>query len=135
VRCVPSGRSTTAGPRSPPCSRYERLFDWSSTTPALTSAYTVIKEPSEQLYRHPVVGEPLQVIISMLRSPRHERPGAHVKFQIKKTSDGQYRLNLVASNGRVLATSETYTRKQPAKDTIESIRKSAAAATVEDLAD
>ena len=58
-----------------------------------------------------------------------------MKFQIKKTSDGQYRLNLVASNGRVLATSETYTRKQPAKDTIESIRKSAAAATVEDLAD
>jgi len=58
-----------------------------------------------------------------------------VKFQIKKTSNGQYRFNLVASNGQVLATSETYTRKQSAKDTIESIRKSAAAATVEDLAD
>lgn len=58
-----------------------------------------------------------------------------MKFQIKKTSNGQYRFNLVASNGQVLATSETYTRKQSAKDTIESIRKSAAAATVEDLAD
>jgi len=58
-----------------------------------------------------------------------------MKFQIKKTSNGQYRFNLVASNGQVLATSETYTRKQSAKDTIESIRKSAAVATVEDLGD
>ncbi|HZN71519.1 MAG TPA: YegP family protein [Micromonosporaceae bacterium] len=57
-----------------------------------------------------------------------------MKFQIKKTSNDQYRFNLIASNGQVLATSGTYTRKQSAKDTIGSIRHSAAA-TVEDLAD
>jgi len=56
-----------------------------------------------------------------------------VKFQIKKTSNGQYRFNIIASNGQVIATSETYTRKQSAKDTIESIKKGADAATVEDL--
>ena len=58
-----------------------------------------------------------------------------VKFQIKKTSNGQYRFNIIASNGQVIATSETYTRKQSAKDTIESIKKGADAATVEDLND
>jgi len=58
-----------------------------------------------------------------------------VKFQIKKTSNGQYRFNIIASNGQVIATSETYTRKQSAKDTIESIKNGAGAATVEDLSD
>lgn len=56
-----------------------------------------------------------------------------MKFQIKKASNGQYRFTIVASNGQVVATSETYVRKQSARDTIESIRKSAAAATVDDL--
>jgi len=48
-----------------------------------------------------------------------------VKFQIKKTSNDQYRFNIVATNGQILATSETYTRKQSAKDAIESVMKSA----------
>jgi uncharacterized protein YegP (UPF0339 family) len=55
-----------------------------------------------------------------------------MRFVIKKASSGQYRFNLVASNGQVLATSETYTRKQSALDTIRSIQTSAAAATVDD---
>ena len=56
-----------------------------------------------------------------------------MKFQIKKTSNDQYRFNIVATNGQILATSETYTRKQSAKDTIASIIKSAGGATIEDL--
>jgi uncharacterized protein YegP (UPF0339 family) len=32
-----------------------------------------------------------------------------MKFVLKKTSNGQYRFNLVASNGQVVATSETDT--------------------------
>jgi uncharacterized protein len=31
-----------------------------------------------------------------------------MRFVVKKASNGQYRFNLVASNGQVLATSETY---------------------------
>lgn len=33
-----------------------------------------------------------------------------MKFRIKKASNGQFRFNIVASNGQIVATSETYTR-------------------------
>jgi uncharacterized protein YegP (UPF0339 family) len=55
-----------------------------------------------------------------------------MKFVIKKTSNNQFRFNLVAGNGESVATSETYTRKAAAIDTIESIRKSVGAATIDD---
>ena len=58
--------------------------------------------------------------------------GSIVKFHLKKASNGQFRFNLVASNGQIVATSETYTRKQSALDTIASIQNNAAGATVED---
>jgi uncharacterized protein YegP (UPF0339 family) len=56
-----------------------------------------------------------------------------VKFQIKKTSNNQYRFNVIASNGQVLATSETYVQKGSALSAIESIKKNAAAAATDDL--
>ena len=55
-----------------------------------------------------------------------------MKFVIKKTGNGQYRFNMVATNGQVVATSETYARKQSAVETIESIKNKAADATVDD---
>jgi uncharacterized protein len=55
-----------------------------------------------------------------------------MRFVLKKTSNGQFRFNLVASNGQTVATSETYTRKQSALDTIASIQKNAAAANIDD---
>jgi uncharacterized protein YegP (UPF0339 family) len=58
-----------------------------------------------------------------------------VKFVVKKTSNGEYRFNLVASNGQVVATSESYKRKTSALDTIASIQKNAGAATVDDATD
>jgi len=58
-----------------------------------------------------------------------------VKFQIKKTSNNQYRVNIVASNGQVLATSETYVQKASAVSAIESIKKNAATASTADLSD
>ena len=58
-----------------------------------------------------------------------------MKFEIKKSSTGQFRFNLVASNGQVVATSETYARKQSALDTIASIKKSASNADINDLSD
>jgi hypothetical protein len=55
-----------------------------------------------------------------------------MKFVVKKASNGQFRFNLVASNGQIVATSETYVRRQSALDTIESIKKNAGAAQVDD---
>lgn len=58
-----------------------------------------------------------------------------MKFQIKRTSNNQFRFNIVASNGQVLATSETYVQKASAVSAIESIKKNIAAASTEDLTD
>ena len=58
-----------------------------------------------------------------------------MKFVVKKTSNEQFRFNLVASNGQIVATSETCTRKQSALDTIESIKNNAAAASIDDETD
>jgi uncharacterized protein YegP (UPF0339 family) len=55
-----------------------------------------------------------------------------MKFVVKKTSNDQFRFNLIASNGQVVATSESYTRKQSALDTIASIQKNAGTATLDD---
>lgn len=55
-----------------------------------------------------------------------------MKFVVKNSSNGQYRFNIVASNGQIVATSETYVRKQSALDTIESIKKNVSGATVDD---
>jgi uncharacterized protein YegP (UPF0339 family) len=58
-----------------------------------------------------------------------------MKFQIRRsTSTTQpYYWRIVASNGQTLATSETYVSKDSAKSAINSVKASAATATVEDL--
>jgi uncharacterized protein len=59
--------------------------------------------------------------------------GPPMKFDLKKSSNGRLRFNLVASNRQIVATSETYARKQSALDTIASIKKNASNADVDDL--
>lgn len=54
------------------------------------------------------------------------------KFVVKKTSNGQFRFNLKAGNGEVIATSESYTTKAAALKGIESVKSNAAGAAVED---
>jgi len=54
------------------------------------------------------------------------------KFVLKKGSTGKYHFNLVASNGQVIATSEAYERKQSALAGIESVKKNAPDAAIED---
>jgi uncharacterized protein YegP (UPF0339 family) len=54
------------------------------------------------------------------------------KFVLKKGSTGKYHFNLVASNGQVIATSETYERKQSALSGIESVKDNAPGAEIED---
>lgn len=58
-----------------------------------------------------------------------------MKFVVKKTSNGQFRFTLVAGNGQVVATSESYTRKASALETIASISKNAGGAEVDDQTD
>ena len=57
------------------------------------------------------------------------------KFVIKKDKSGQYRFNLKAGNGEIIATSEAYTSKAGCKNGIESVRKNAPDAKVVDETD
>lgn len=54
------------------------------------------------------------------------------KFVLKKDAAGKYRFNLVASNGEIIASSEAYNSKASALGGIESVKKNAPEAPVED---
>ena len=54
------------------------------------------------------------------------------KFVLKKTDSGQFHFNLLATNGRVIATSDSYKTKAAALNGIESIKKNAPGASTDD---
>jgi uncharacterized protein YegP (UPF0339 family) len=54
------------------------------------------------------------------------------KFVLKKGSTGKFHFNLIATNGQVIATSEAYESKAAALNGIESVKKNAPVAEVED---
>jgi uncharacterized protein YegP (UPF0339 family) len=54
------------------------------------------------------------------------------KFEINKDVAGEFRFKLLATNGQVIAVSEGYTNKDGAINGIESVKKNAAAAVIED---
>jgi uncharacterized protein YegP (UPF0339 family) len=54
------------------------------------------------------------------------------KFVLKKGSTGKFRFNLVATNGQVIATSESYESKASAINGIESVKRNAPDAEVDD---
>ena len=54
------------------------------------------------------------------------------KFVLKKGSTGKFHFNLVAGNGQVIATSESYESKPAAMNGIESVQKNAPGAEVDD---
>ena len=54
------------------------------------------------------------------------------KFGLTKGSSGTYHFNLVASNGQVIATRESYERKASALNGIESVKKNAPDAEIDD---
>ena len=61
--------------------------------------------------------------------------GSHkpdAKFEISKDVAGEFRFKLVATNGECIAVSEGYTNKDGAMTGIESVKKNAAAAVIED---
>lgn len=47
------------------------------------------------------------------------------KYELKKSSNGQFMFNLKAANGEVILTSELYVEKSSAKQGIESVKKNA----------
>jgi uncharacterized protein YegP (UPF0339 family) len=57
------------------------------------------------------------------------------KFVVKKGDSGKFHFNLVASNGQVIATSERYETKTSALNGIESVRKNAPDAELDDQTD
>ncbi|HEY2239380.1 MAG TPA: YegP family protein [Streptosporangiaceae bacterium] len=54
------------------------------------------------------------------------------KFVLKKGSSGKFHFNLHASNGQIIATSETYESKAAALNGIKSVQTNAPDAKVED---
>jgi hypothetical protein len=56
------------------------------------------------------------------------------KFIIFKDKKGEFRFNLKAPNGEIIATSEGYTTKDSCKNGIESVKKNAPIAEVKDNA-
>lgn len=54
------------------------------------------------------------------------------KFVVKRGTTGKYRFNLLSTNGKVVATSKAYEAKRACMQGIESVRKNAPTATVDD---
>jgi uncharacterized protein len=54
---------------------------------------------------------------------------------LKKGSTGKFRFNLVATNGQVIATSEAYESKASAIKGIESVKRNAPDAEIDDQTD
>lgn len=52
------------------------------------------------------------------------------KFELYEDKSGHYRFRLKAGNGEVIAVSEAYNSKASAQNSIESVKKNAADATV-----
>jgi uncharacterized protein len=57
------------------------------------------------------------------------------KFVLKKGSTGKFRFNLVATNGQVIATNEAYESKASALEGIESVKRNAPTAEMDDQTD
>lgn len=53
-------------------------------------------------------------------------------FELKKAANGKFHFNLKASNGQVIASSQMYKSKATAMNGIESVRKHAADAKLND---
>ena len=56
------------------------------------------------------------------------------KFELYKDKKGEFRWRLIASNGETIATGEGYKSKSGAENGIESVKKNAPKAKVEDKA-
>ncbi|MBU7042127.1 MAG: YegP family protein [Theionarchaea archaeon] len=58
---------------------------------------------------------------------------AEAKFEVYTDSSGEFRFRLKAPNGEIIAVSEGYTTKSACMNGIESVKKNAPQATVEEV--
>jgi len=56
-------------------------------------------------------------------------------FELKKSENGKFHFNLKAGNGQIVATSQMYASKESALNGIDSVRKNAPDAKLEDLSE
>ena len=54
---------------------------------------------------------------------RKRENGMANRFEIRQTKNGSFRFNLMATNGQIIATSETYSSLDSCKNGVESVRK------------
>jgi uncharacterized protein YegP (UPF0339 family) len=54
------------------------------------------------------------------------------KFELYKDKKGEFRWKLIATNGQTIAVGEGYTTKESAKNGIESVKKNAPTAAIEE---
>ena len=54
------------------------------------------------------------------------------RFEISKARDGQFYFKLIAPNNEVIATSEMYTTKQSCENGVDSVKKWAPTASIDD---
>ncbi len=87
--------------------------------------------PTEGLLDEPAPDAAWTSVPSLGR-PDEERRFVPGKFVIKKGPSGKFRFDLLATNGQVIATSETYNSKAAARNGIRSVQKLAADAKIED---
>jgi MIP family channel proteins len=64
-----------------------------------------------------------------------QEPQRRGRFVVRKGADGQYEFTLVAGNGQVIATSGTYEGHQAALNGIETVKRNAPTADIDDPAD
>jgi uncharacterized protein YegP (UPF0339 family) len=80
----------------------------------------------------PAGGRQDELSSEQVRRRSHQGGNMAGKFVLKKSSNGKYHFNLVATNGQVIASSEMYERKASALNGIESVQKNAPGAEVDD---
>lgn len=85
-----------------------------------------IKEPV------PATKEAAETTETALEDSGEIKNSPYGKFCVKLAADGTYMFNLKASNGSIIATSQTYTSKSSCMNGIQSIRNNAPEAAVED---
>ena len=54
------------------------------------------------------------------------------KFELNKDAAGEYRFKLIAANGQTIAVSQGYNAKESALNGIESVKKNAPGAVIDD---
>ena len=80
------------------------------------------------------VGKYLRVAF-LLSEQTNEESSMAGKFEISKDKAGKYRFHLKAANGEIIAASQGYETRASAEKGIESVKKHAPDAKVEDLSD